>query len=75
MKNDVPAYYLDSPGEQNEHVVLQLIKRAATWVIIFTNMVPISLMVQLEICKLAQATMMSNDYEIYDEEQEALTKA
>ena len=42
---------------------------------IFTNMVPISLMLQLEICKLAQAFFIGYDIEMYDRDQEAFAKA
>lgn len=42
---------------------------------IFTNMVPISLMLQLEICKLAQAFFIGYDIEMYDHEQQAFAKA
>lgn len=42
-----------------------------TWILIFTNFVPISLMVTLEVVKLGQAIMMQNDVVyMYDEEQD-----
>ena len=41
--------------------MLLFIKQSLTWVIIFTNLVPISLMVQFEIIKLIQATLMTWD--------------
>lgn len=64
-----PAYYLSAPsGEGDSGFFTSLILGSLTWVIIFTNMVPISLMVQLEICKLAQATFMGWDIEMYDHE-------
>jgi magnesium-transporting ATPase (P-type) len=49
-----PAYYISAPvSEKEEGFFTVLILGSLTWVMIFTNMVPISLMVQLEICKLA----------------------
>ena len=41
-----------------------------TWILIFTNFVPISLMVSLEIVKLWQSIFMNMDILMYDEEQE-----
>jgi len=43
------------------------LQKAGTWILIFTNFVPISLMVTLELVKLGQATFMSNDHLMYDE--------
>ena len=41
-----PAYYISAPkNENNEGFITMLILGSLTWVIIFTNMVPISLMV------------------------------
>ena len=39
-----------------------------TWFLIFTNMVPISLIVSLEIVKFNQAIFMSYDVNMFDEE-------
>ena len=47
---------------------MEFIKQAGTWIILFTNLVPISLLVSLELVKFAQATFMSLDAEMYDEE-------
>jgi len=66
-----PAYYISASAaesEKTEGFFTTLILGSMTWVMIFTNMVPISLMVQLEICKLAQATFIGLDIEMCDEE-------
>jgi phospholipid-transporting ATPase len=41
-----------------------------TWILLLTNFVPISLMVTLELVKFWQAMFMSQDYLMYDEEQD-----
>lgn len=44
-------------------------QKFGTWILIFTNLVPISLMVTAEMVKLFQAFFMSNDYDMFDQEQ------
>jgi phospholipid-transporting ATPase len=46
-----------------------------TWILIFTNFVPISLMVTLEMVKLGQAIMMQNELMMYDDEQDMQMRA
>lgn len=46
-----------------------------TWILVFTNFVPISLMVSLEFVKFFQAIFMSYEYLMYDEEQDIPMKA
>lgn len=45
-----------------------LIKSFFTWILLFTNMVPISLLVTLEIVKFCQALFISWDADIYDQD-------
>lgn len=40
-----------------------------TWILIFTNFVPISLLVSLELVKFWQAGFMERDFTMYDKEQ------
>ena len=54
--------------------VLNAIQRYFTWILIFTNMVPISLMVTLEVVKFLQAFFITWDYRIYDMEKDMATK-
>ena len=63
------AWYLQirvGPGSQ----AMQILTAAGTWVILFTNLVPISLLVSLELAKFAQAIFMSYDITMYDEEED-----
>jgi len=46
-----------------------------SWILIFTNLVPISLLVSLEMVKYFQAIFMSNDKYMYDEDQEMQMRA
>ncbi len=39
-----------------------------TWILIFTNLVPITLLVTLELVKFWQAGFMQNDVIMFDEE-------
>lgn len=72
----VPAWYLqfgyqsewtrqqsDSGNDKSSHIgpALQFIYMTLTWVIIYTNMLPISMMVSLEVIKVIQALFMSFD--------------
>ena len=54
---------LDDPG-------MILVQKIGTWILIFTNYVPISLMVSLEFVKLLQGNFMCNDVMMYDQEQD-----
>ena len=44
-----------------------LIQLTGTWVLIFTNFVPISLMVTLELVKFWQAMFMAKDWTMFDD--------
>jgi phospholipid-transporting ATPase len=52
-----------------------LLQQTGTWILIFTNFVPISLMVTLELVKFWQAMFMSSDWTMYDEEQDMEMRA
>ena len=45
-----------------------------TWILLFTNMVPISLLVTVEIVKFAQANFIGWDINIYDTERDMPTR-
>ena len=51
------------------------LKYLGTWILIFTNFVPISLMVSLELVKFWQAIFMSNEILMFDEEQDMEMRA
>jgi len=60
------AFYL----ELDKGLVIEsgfpFIKKFGTWILIFTNLVPISLMVTADMVKLFQAIIMSNDIAMFD---------
>ena len=45
-----------------------------TWILLFTNMVPISLLVTVEVVKFAQAMFIAWDINIYDTERDMPTR-
>jgi len=45
---------------------LMIIKNTGTWILLFTNFVPISLLVTLELVKFLQAMFISYDADMYD---------
>lgn len=47
-----------------------LFKTIGTWILIFTNFVPISLLVSLELIKFWQAMFISYDWMLFDESQD-----
>ena len=66
--NGAEALYMDSGTNEPEvGFGMNMVQFAGTWVLIFTNFVPISLMVTLELVKFWQAIFMSNDHMMYDE--------
>jgi phospholipid-transporting ATPase len=52
-----------------------LIQMIGTWVLIFTNFVPISMMVTLDWVKLLQGGFMQDDHTMFDKEQDMETRA
>lgn len=66
------AYYLQYPNPDQTwttwHFFVFLTKSLGTWILLFTNMVPISLLVTLEIVKFFQAMFISWDVDIFDQE-------
>jgi magnesium-transporting ATPase (P-type) len=53
----------------------QVLQKVGTWILIFTNLVPISLLVTLELVKLWQANFMTYDCHMFDEEQDMQMRA
>jgi len=74
--NDYLGLLLDE-GAQSDwsptYFLLMLGKSFGTWILLFTNMVPISLLVTLELVKYWQANFIMWDYTIYDEEKDMET--
>lgn len=51
------------------------IKTLGSWVLLFVNYIPISLMVSLELVKFWQALFMADEYLMFDEEQDMPMRA
>ena len=68
IENLDDAKYLDfnENDKWNTTWGLLFIKTTGTWILIFTNFVPISLLVTLEVVKLFQGTFMFYDLMMYD---------
>ena len=54
--------------------ITTFLKAFGTWVLLFTNLIPISLLVSVEVCKFCQALFIGWDICIYDTEQDLPTK-
>lgn len=62
------AYYILDFEMLHMHFYLEIVKMMGTWILIFTNFIPISLMTTLEMVKLGQSFFMTNDANMFDEE-------
>lgn len=71
INNVDSATYLDFDTSEkwNSSWGLVFIQKTGTWILIFTNFVPISLIVTLEIVKLWQGFFMQWDLAMYDQDQ------
>jgi phospholipid-transporting ATPase len=57
---DYEFFYMD--------VMLEFVKMTGTWILIFTNFIPISMLTTLEMVKLGQAYFMQQDANMVDDE-------
>ena len=62
------AYYLFMDQGEERESGFPFPTKFGTWILIFTNLVPISLMVTSEMVKLFQAMFMSSDINMFDQE-------
>jgi phospholipid-transporting ATPase len=69
------AYYLQLDEGKMKESGFPFTQKFGTWILIFTNLVPISLMVTAEMVKLFQGQFMANDVTMYDEEQDMAMRA
>ena len=60
------AYYLALNEGESKESGFPFGKKLGTWILIFTNFVPISLMVTKEVVALYQGMFMTNDISMYD---------
>ena len=69
MINNLKIPYLSFKASKwDSNWGLLFLQTTGTWILIFTNFVPISLLVTLEVAKLFQGTFMSWDILMYDKE-------
>jgi len=65
------VWYMSDPkaveAEKRKDPIYTFFTTLGTWVLIFTNFVPISLYVTLELVKFWQGGFMENDMDMYDE--------
>ena len=69
------ASYLGAGDKKTTGFAYLLIQQVGTWILIFTNFVPISLMVTVELVKFWQAMFMTTDFTMFDEEQDMAMRA
>eukprot|EP01065_Artemidia_motanka_P045929 TRINITY_DN6843_c8_g1_i1.p1 TRINITY_DN6843_c8_g1~~TRINITY_DN6843_c8_g1_i1.p1 ORF type:complete len:1437 (+),score=399.66 TRINITY_DN6843_c8_g1_i1:114-4424(+) len=62
-------------GEGVGAPAFEALKGTATFLILFNNLIPISLYVSMEMVKILQAKLMDNDLEMYHEESDTPTEA
>jgi|TARA_B110000305_G_C19363476_1_gene600686 phospholipid-transporting ATPase len=65
----------DKADEGQQSFSYYLVQYFGTWLLIFTNFVPISLTVTLEVVKFWHAMFMGMDHTMYDAEQDVGMKA
>lgn len=63
------------PEDEKKSFVFYVFQTLGTWILIFTNFVPISMMVSLELVKLWQAMFMTYDHYMFDKEQDMAMRA
>jgi len=69
------AYYINNSSELKKGWFFKYMQLTGTWIIMFTNFVPISLLVSLDLVKLYQGFFMSWDVIMYDEEEDMAMRA
>jgi phospholipid-transporting ATPase len=65
--NNENAEYLDSSADKKYDPIGLFFSTLGTWVLIFTNFVPISMFVTLEVVKFWQGSFMQYDFTMYDQ--------
>lgn len=69
------TYYIDNSSELKRGWFFKYMQLTGTWIIMFTNFVPISLLVSLDLVKLYQGFFMSWDVIMYDDEEDMPMRA
>jgi magnesium-transporting ATPase (P-type) len=67
-KGDIESYLGDYKDDRSNNwkITLIALRRLGTWILIYMNMIPISMIATVESVKLAQAYFMQNDATMYD---------
>ena len=73
--DDATYLSFNKDDKWNTNPILLFIQKTGTWILIFTNFVPISLIVTLEIVKYWQGSFMGFDINMYDTDQDYPCKA
>lgn len=74
-QNYLKKYIFVSKNEKvSSNLILNSVLRIGTWILIFTNLVPISLLVTMEMIKLVQGMFISWDKDLYDKTNKLQTK-
>ena len=63
-------YYLAMDQGKNKESGFPFVAKTGTWILLFTNLIPISLLVSKEIVALFQGNFMQHDATMFDEEQD-----
>ena len=71
---ELRSYVYIKENNYKNNILLNLISRIGTWILIFTNLVPISLLVTMEMVKYIQGMFISWDCKIYDREKKVATR-
>ena len=64
------TFYIDNHSELKKGWFFKYMQLTGTWIIMFTNFVPISLLVSRDLVKLYQGFFMSWDVIMYDDEED-----
>mmetsp|Transcript_18923 Transcript_18923/g.32305 ORF Transcript_18923/g.32305 Transcript_18923/m.32305 type:complete len:259 (+) Transcript_18923:711-1487(+) len=75
LQNQIQGYRFPFQHDPCHVSFVYMVLLFGTWVLIFTNLVPISLMVSLELVKFFQAIFMGYDMNMFDEEQQMQMRA
>ena len=68
------SYLGKDDKEAPNNFILIILQYIGTWILIFTNFVPISLLVTVELVKFWQVMFMESDATMFDEDQDASCK-
>lgn len=68
FKHALSVYIFPDYKRSFKNSFMNILSRIGTWILIFTNFVPISLLLTMEMVKYAQGIFISWDIKLYDKE-------